>query len=644
MLKVKNRPGFFCVFALAAAASMPAGGPAKGQSSAGKAPVATVAASQPATTQPSTAEADRGDAMTERFINYYLQMYVKHLKSKDWMARAMAVISLARIDDLRTAEKLIEVMEGDKARIVRVYAWEALHARQDRLTPEQRGKWVEAAFKLADKNCFRGDLRLGLVGLMNAGGPTDRNKRLFMEIFRDTNSLNPADIRTLLAMGDALKKWQSPDLIKGLIKSMSDLNCAYRAELILHKVHSGIRLTYDPKLTRTVGARHAFIRARMKRKQRNLTGKQRWELDMERQRRWVETQRQWVRWFKRANLNEIKPDPDQSNPYRGLSTIMPRGEKITPANIAKWRKDLELKRFRLDALEVVFAVDSTGSMSPAIRWIKHDVIKMMRAFELISHEPRIGVILYRDYGDKYVVGSLPLLGKEKAGALARALRSASAEGGGDIPEAIYEALSAAVRVNWSKSSYAHKMIVLVGDAPPHKNNLGKIKKLVTSTAKRRFKFHCVKVSANYYHENRDKVLADFDKIAEWGNGRSVWTTFEDGYLNPQYNGTVKYCPNSSSRVILREVLKAVLEKGYLDRVDPFVGVLIEYVERPVKERRPSWRELSPVRNDIDYGRIRNDSRNDSRYTKPTYSGPSIKYRGKRVPVRNDVKRRKSRAQ
>ena len=72
------------------------------------------------------------------------------------------VISPARLDDPRSTERLVRVMLKDRSPIVRVYAWEALHARQDRLTPQQRGLWVKTAFDLAEKNYLWGDLRIGV--------------------------------------------------------------------------------------------------------------------------------------------------------------------------------------------------------------------------------------------------------------------------------------------------------------------------------------------------------------------------------------------------------------------------------------------------------------------------------------------------
>ncbi|MCK4625883.1 MAG: VWA domain-containing protein, partial [Phycisphaerae bacterium] len=476
----------------------------------------------------------------------------------------MAVISLARIDDPRTTEMLMEVMTCDKTRIVRVYAWEAIHARQDRLTPEQRGIWVSGAFKLAKKNSFRGDLRLGLVGLLKAGGPSARNKKVFKYLFEHTNSLDPGDIRTLEAMGDTLRVWQSPDLIKSLIKMMSKLDYAYRAEFILRRVYGGI----TPSST--------------------LRKKSSDEM-------WGRTQKRWMEWYKKTEFKEI--DIGEGKPYAGLSKVIPGGEKITNSSDKKWSKDLELSRLRLKSLEVGFAVDSTGSMGSVVQWIKRDVVRMMRAFELISREPRISVLLYRDHGDAYVVQGVPLL--DSGEKLAYSLRNAGAKGGGDIPEAVYEALYTIVkRQKWSKSSTARKVVVLVGDAPPQQKSLKKIEKLVTKATEKRFRFFCVKVRTSHRRltklPNYDSALATFDKIAKLGNGKSIWVDFRGRYHSSRWMGVAPPKDDKDSgRVILREVLKALLEEGYRDRVEPFVDVLIEYVETPVKEKRFPFDEYVP---------------------------------------------------
>ncbi|KKK55684.1 hypothetical protein LCGC14_3072090, partial [marine sediment metagenome] len=93
--------------------------------------------------KPSTPE------QVDRMIKYYLDLFGKHLTSRDWIKRAMAIISISRIDEPRTTAKLIETMDNDRKTIVRVFAWEALHARTGSLTPEQKKHWIETGWKMA---------------------------------------------------------------------------------------------------------------------------------------------------------------------------------------------------------------------------------------------------------------------------------------------------------------------------------------------------------------------------------------------------------------------------------------------------------------------------------------------------------------
>jgi Mg-chelatase subunit ChlD len=51
----------------------------------------------------------------------------------------------------------------------------------------------------------------------------------------------------------------------------------------------------------------------------------------------------------------------------------------------------------------------------------------------------------------------------------RAINSLSALGGGDVPEAVADALHQLLQLNWDEASRPHavRMAVLIGDAPPH---------------------------------------------------------------------------------------------------------------------------------------------------------------------------------
>lgn len=503
----------------------------------------------------------------EILLNYYVDMFDKHLKEPDWMARVMGVISLSKIDDPRMTHRLLRVMRTDKEPIVRIYAWEALHGRHTSLDEENRLIWARIGFDLFEKNLLRGDLRIGVIGLIEEGGPTTQNKERLMRIFATTNSINPSDIRTLWAIGDVIKRWQSGDMVRRLITAMGKLETAYRAELVLRRLND--KLDYHTK--------HRYESSDTM---------------------WQRTAKVWVDWFQEQNFQEVAIS--EVPPYTGLSKIMPNGERITDTADPRWRKDLELKRFRLDQLDVCIVLDTTASMGGPLEWVKKGVVKMMRTFELISREPRIGVTLYRDHGDAYVTKVLPL--SPRADILAKLLAPEGPKGGGDIPEAVLEALAAAVRgQRWSPSSAAKKIIVIITDAPAHENSVEDVQKFVRQEVDNGFQFHAIKVRTSKYVErtlnlpNWDPNLTSIDKLAAAANGQSLWVQFwTQSVTNPRWCGTASPTEgNTAERAIFRQVMRAALEDNYHDRVDPFIGVLLEYVEEPVPEERLPFPKATP---------------------------------------------------
>ena len=493
------------------------------------------------------------DKTIDKMVEYFVKMYGQHLESRDWVKRAMAVISLSRIDDPRTTEKLLEVMESDRRQVVRVFAWEALHARAGSLSPAQRQRWMKAGWALAARGALRGELRLGLLELMATTGPTPATRKAFLKLFANTNSLDPGDIPVLSRMREVLARWRDPEIIKVLITRMSDINDAYRAEFVLGGLGAGI----PPA---------ASLRAKGSKAM------------------WAETQEKWVAWFKQTNPTAVVPK--NPRPYTGRSHLLPPPRRITDPRDPAWRKELELGDLHLDHLDVTFAIDSTGSMTEVVAWIKRDVLKMMRAFGMISREPRIGVTFYRDHGDAYVVRMYKLTGDGRA--LAQAISGASAKGGGDVPEAVYEALWTVVKKqHWTRRDDAVKVVILVGDAAPHPQTIGRIQSLVTRAAKRGFRFYTVKARTRYGSED----LSSFDDIARWGKGKSIEAEFSVGQpLERTVSRSVGIATALADdyepyRLVVSEVLKSVLSEGYHDRAEPFVRVLMEYLELPVPERR-----------------------------------------------------------
>jgi Mg-chelatase subunit ChlD len=120
------------------------------------------------------------------------------------------------------------------------------------------------------------------------------------------------------------------------------------------------------------------------------------------------------------------------------------------------------------AIEVVFVLDTTGSMSGLIAAAKEKIWSIASTMAQTDQAPiiRMGLVAYRDRGDAYVTRVVDL--SSDLDTMYATLMDFAAEEGGDTPESVNEALADAIdRMSWSQSSSTYKVVFLVGDAPPH---------------------------------------------------------------------------------------------------------------------------------------------------------------------------------
>jgi Mg-chelatase subunit ChlD len=120
------------------------------------------------------------------------------------------------------------------------------------------------------------------------------------------------------------------------------------------------------------------------------------------------------------------------------------------------------------AVEVVFVLDTTGSMSGLIAAAKEKIWSIASTMAQSDQAPiiRMGLVAYRDRGDAYVTRVVDL--SSDLDTMYATLMDFAAEEGGDTPESVNQALGDAVdRMSWSQDSSTYKVVFLVGDAPPH---------------------------------------------------------------------------------------------------------------------------------------------------------------------------------
>lgn len=176
-------------------------------------------------------------------------------------------------------------------------------------------------------------------------------------------------------------------------------------------------------------------------------------------------------------------------------------------------------------IDVAFVLDATGSMGDEIDVVKARIVEIAR--KVASGQPRpdvrFGVVAYRDRGDAWLTRTFPF--SRELGDVRRALASIDADGGGDEPEAVAEALSVAVHeLAWDRSPQTTRMAFLIGDAGPQRYPDGKDWKVVAGEAKQAgIAVHAIGCSG--LAPWADKVFAE---IARRTGGELAHLTYREG--------------------------------------------------------------------------------------------------------------------
>ena len=124
-------------------------------------------------------------------------------------------------------------------------------------------------------------------------------------------------------------------------------------------------------------------------------------------------------------------------------------------------------RIAIADLDLVFVMDTTGSMGPELTDLQANLVGIIRVLSRLATSLRIGFVAYKDRGDEYLTKVYPLerMNDAHAAELVNFVNGLRAQGGGDDPEPVDEALKAALAMPWRAD--AQGRIIVIGDAPAH---------------------------------------------------------------------------------------------------------------------------------------------------------------------------------
>ncbi len=163
-------------------------------------------------------------------------------------------------------------------------------------------------------------------------------------------------------------------------------------------------------------------------------------------------------------------------------------------------------------IDVVFAVDTTGSMGGLIDGAKRTVWSIANSIRNTdpNAELRIGLVAYRDVGDDYVTKEFALT--SDLDAVFAELSSYRAAGGGDTPEDVDAALDVTLhKMQWRVD--AKKLVFLVGDAPPaSRGDVPTFDVLAREAGEKQIIINAIRAG----HDS--DTMASFQRIAMLGKG------------------------------------------------------------------------------------------------------------------------------
>ncbi len=125
---------------------------------------------------------------------------------------------------------------------------------------------------------------------------------------------------------------------------------------------------------------------------------------------------------------------------------------------------LEVRPGEAGRLDLIFVIDQTGSMQPVFNQVQRTAKEIFASIAARFPDHRVAVVAYRDWSDADgIFQDFPFTADEAE--FQKAVDSLKASGGGDLREAVFEALLRALRMPWRAG--VNKQIILMGDAPPH---------------------------------------------------------------------------------------------------------------------------------------------------------------------------------
>ena len=177
-------------------------------------------------------------------------------------------------------------------------------------------------------------------------------------------------------------------------------------------------------------------------------------------------------------------------------------------------------------LDITLVLDTTSSMGDELRFLQSEfqsIADTVKA-KFPQTTARFGLVLYRDLSDEYVTRPFPFT--TDVAQFRANLAAQAASGGGDIPEAVPEGLTAGVSLGWRTTDDVARVMFWVADAPQHFGEEQKVKSAVDGALQKGIKIY--PVAASGVDASAELTMR---ATAQVTGGRYVFLTDDSGVGN-----------------------------------------------------------------------------------------------------------------
>jgi hypothetical protein len=278
-----------------------------------------------------------------------------------------------------------------------------------------------------------------------------------------------------------------------------------------------------------------------------------------------ETAAQWQQWLRL---------------HRDRLELSRAGDSTSPAAARPIIADLDDEAFtrlldylgglRQRDLDLVIVMDATSSMIPMINQARAGVDAMILFLGDISRQMRLAFVAYRDRDNLPVWDGHPFTGD--VASIRNYLFSLRITGGADLPEAVLDGMNACAELEWNKK--AERQIVLVGDAPPHAEEIYRVRALVESYRDSGITTHAVHVPM-VHQEEYLRSLTPERVVQEQEELKAYNTTTSATFAEIAAAGGGKKAEMTEAQQLVPQIMHFTLEEAWWPVFDEFYDIYVQ---------------------------------------------------------------------